>query len=167
MKHGSHKDEAGLAVRDSWCTPRWLTEAIGDVDLDPCSNERSHVAAFDVFRLDRGQDGLTLSATVDAKTHVFVNPPYSKGQVIRWVKAYEHTRFCFLLRFDPSTEWFAELYRRAALVCLPRRRRINFEPPPGVKASSNVFPHALFYAHVEDATPAVLRACFSWRTRKS
>ncbi len=39
-----------------------------------------------------------------------MNPPYSKGQVERWVAAYGHTRFCFLLRFDPSTTWFNTLY---------------------------------------------------------
>jgi len=83
--------------------------------------------------------------------------------VLRWIRAYAHTRFCFLLRFDPSTKWFAELYDVCELVAIPRGRRINFEPPPGVKASSQTFPHALFYRRYADATPAVLRACISWR----
>jgi hypothetical protein len=149
--------------RDSWCTPKWLCDAIGAWGLDPCSNERSHVRATFTFRLDRGEDGLKLAASVAPESRVFVNPPY--GDVPPWVRAYKHARFCFLLKFDPSTRWFCELYAATALVAIPRRRRIAFEPPPGVRASSNPFPHALFYARAEDATDAILRSCIAWRTR--
>jgi hypothetical protein len=31
--------------RDSWATPPWLTELLPEVDLDPCSNNRSTVKA--------------------------------------------------------------------------------------------------------------------------
>jgi hypothetical protein len=166
MKHGSHSDNDGHAVRDSWCTPRWLADAVGEFDLDPCSNGRSHIQADVRFDFDaHGQDGIELSRKIIPSSRVFINPPYSKGQVIRWIEAYAHTRFCFLLRFDTSTAWFHELYRLSALVCIPRRR-INFEPPPGVVASSNVFPHALFYANASDATDAVLcKSAAAWRTR--
>jgi hypothetical protein len=149
--------------RDSWCTPKWIADAIGPWDLDPCSNERGHVRAGRAFRLDRGEDGLALAASVEPGVRAFVNPPYS--DVPPWVRAYKHAAFCFLLKFDPSTRWFAELYAATALVAIPRRRRVAFEPPPGVRASSNPFPHALFYARREDATDAILRLCYAWRTR--
>ncbi len=165
MKHGLNATNDGTADRDTWCTPEWIAAAIGKWDLDPCSNSRSHVIASRRFALEDGDDGLVRSVDFDVGTRVFVNPPYSLGQVIRWIAAYGHMRFCFLVRFDPSTEWFGELYAKSRLVCVPRGRRVNFEPPPGVRASSNVFPHALFYARVEDATPAILRACIAWRTR--
>lgn len=151
------------ADRDSWCTPAWLAAAIGKWDLDPCSNSRSHVLATLRYALEDGDDGLAPNST-HSGTRVFVNPPYSRGQVARWIAAYEHTAFCFLVRFDPSTDWFAHLYARSELVCVPRRRRVNFEPPPGVSASSNVYPHALFFRRFNDATPAIKRLCFSWRT---
>lgn len=158
---------SGEPARDEWCTPAWVAEMIGRFDLDPCSNARSHIRATARYSLDDGDDGLALAAKVAPTARVFVNPPYSAGSVAKWVSAYGHTRFCFLLRFDPSTEWFCVLYARSLLVAIPRGRRINFEPPPGVRASSNTFPHALFYARPEDATPAVLRACIAWRTRPS
>lgn len=124
-------------TRGSWCTPAWLAEKLGRFDLDPCSNARSHIRATRRLALEDGDDGLDenwlLSPFVVAGPRVFINPPYAKGAVLRWLRAYQQTRWCFLLRFDTSTEWFAEIYRRTALVAVTRRR-VNFEPPPGVPA---------------------------------
>ncbi len=145
------------AARATWCTPLWLAELIGPVDLDPCGSPRSHIRArLQTSGPDFGQvDGIALAAEVPAQWRVFVNPPYSQGQVIRWIRAYAHSDFAFLLRWDPSTAWFGELARIARWVWFPLGRRIEFEPPPGVKASSNPFPHALFLA---EAPNEALRA---------
>lgn len=159
--------------RNGWCTPRELAEALGKFDLDPCSNERSHIAAERVCMLERGDDGLhgetgayliggrVLHATKDDR--VFVNPPYERGAVLRWVRAYKHTRFTFLLRLDTSTEWFEELFAAAALILIPRRERIEFEPSEGVEASKNPYPHGLFFARTKDAPKALLERCYVWR----
>jgi hypothetical protein len=148
--------------RDTWCTPHWITEAIGQWDLDPCANERSHVKAKNSFDLDRnGEDGLELASSVKKKARVFINPPYS--DVMPWIAAYKHTRFCFLLKVDPSTKWFEALLAITELVLIPRRTRVQFEAPPGVppeKALANQFPHALFYANADDATQAVKALCY-------
>jgi hypothetical protein len=165
---GGSGDKEG---RDSACTPKWLAELLGKFDLDPCSNPRSHVQAQKRLMLESGDDGLWLydktgepglikerqirgkgandfygidrTAIIGKTCYVFINPPYARGQVIRWVKHWRHTRFCFLLRWDPSTEWFGELICHCTHVWFPARR-INFEPPPGVTFSSNPFPHALY-----------------------
>lgn len=158
------RNEGAEADRDSWTTPAWITVALGPFDLDPCSNPRSLVLAHRTFELARGEDGLALASGVDSESRVFINPPYSSGQVIRWAQAYAHTRFCFLLRFDPSTAWFRFLYQRSGVVCVPRKR-VNFDPPPGVKAFSNVYPHALFFARLEDASEQIKRLSFAWRPR--
>lgn len=165
-KAATERRKAGAEPdRDTWTTPSWVAEALGSFDLDPCSNERAVVLASRAFRLERGEDGLELASSVATETRVFINPPYSRGQVLRWVRAYAHTRFCFLLRFDPSTKWFAELYRSSGLVAIPRRR-INFDPPPGVAAFPNIYPHALFFARVDDASEQIRRLSYAWRTRK-
>lgn len=143
--HGNSGDES----RGTWCTPKWLCELMGEFDLDPCSNERSHVQAARRYTLPVF-DGLSYWSTVAASQRVFINPPYSQGQVIKWVWAYAHTDFTFLLRWDPSTAWFRELiygaslHGRARFAWFPTGRRINFEAPPGVKASSSTMPHALY-----------------------
>ncbi len=179
--------------RGTWCTPKDWAERVGPWDLDAFSNPRSQIVAETACMLERGDDGLAgprrgeyfvspqhgreailvpgeqprlptaggrKRATVD--TRFWGQPPYEL--VDKALEHYGHTRFCFLLRFDPSTQWFIKLYRLARLVCVPRGKRIQFEPPPGVKASNNPYPHALYYAREEDATPAVLRACIAWRT---
>jgi hypothetical protein len=171
---------SGEQKRGAWCTPKWIADAVGRYQLDPFSNARSHIDAECTCELERGDNGLARRegrksdpgcyytaaggyGHADESTKVWGQPPYSI--VLEAIKHYGHTSFTFLLRFDPSTEWFSQLYRRSALVLVPRRRRINFEPPPGVKASTSTFPHALFYARFEDATPAILRACIAWKTR--
>lgn len=149
--------------RDTWCTPPWLTEPLGRFDLDPCSNARSQVQSTSQFVLDLGIDGLCRGEDVEPSWRVFVNPPYS--DVGPWIAAYKHTRFCFLLKLDTSTKWFAELHAATELILIPRRR-VNFIPPPGVppdKAVAQQFPHALFYAHADDATDAIRALCWSWR----
>jgi hypothetical protein len=166
---------SGEPERGTWCTPKWIADIVGPFDLDPFSNPRSHVVAAQSCMLERSDDGLSgpkkgehwISTegfrVATEETRVWFQPPYSV--VLDAFAHYEHTRFCALLRFDPSTEWFQRLYRRTQLVCVPRLRRINFEPPPGVPSSSSTVPHALYYARIEDATPAVLRACIAWKPR--
>lgn len=149
--------------RDSWVTPAWIAQAVGSWDLDPCTNERSHIRAKQSFILEEGNDGLALAKFVNRRTRVWCNPPYSRGQVIRWVRAYRHTSFCFLLRLDFSTDWMVELVPYVGLLLVPRDRRMNFEPPPGVASSSNPYPHGLLYRRAEDATPEIRKICYPWR----
>jgi hypothetical protein len=150
--------------RDTWCTPKWLADAVGKFDLDPCSNDRSHIQAQCAYSLSRGQDGLFNASLWGEGDRVWINPPYSANQVIRWIRAYGHTRFCFLVRLDPSTGWYGELYNASELLLVPRGKRLDFDPPPGVAASSNPFPHVLAYRFAEDATDAIKALCFEWRT---
>ena len=167
---------SGDVARGTWCTPRVWAERVGPFDHDPFSNPRSHVVTATRSMLEDGGNGLLnreapgswrcgktrVVGCADAESRVWIQPPYEL--VLDAIAHYKHTRFCALLRFDPSTEWFRRLYRLTSLVCVPRSR-IEFEPPPGVAGSANQpFPHALYYARAVDATPAVLRACISWRT---
>ena len=142
---------------------------VGPWDLDPFSNQRSHMEAKASCCLELNEDGfgdgtpgtftsrLYGLARATPGHRVWLQPPY---KIVRkaW-QHYAHTRWCALLRFDPSTKWFAEIYAAATLIAIPRGRRINFDPPPGVKASSNSYPHALYYADARDATAAVTASC--------
>lgn len=130
--------------RDAWCTPREIAELIGPVDLDPCSNERSHIQAANTLCGRSADDcGLSIAPVMPSWIRAFINPPYSRGQVIRWVDAYLHVDFMFLLRWDPSTTWFKRLMSAKPYIWF-FQNRIEFEPPPGVQSSSNPFPHALY-----------------------
>lgn len=158
--------------RGKWCTPKAVADAIGAFALDPFSNPRSHIDAAHACSLENGDDGFGNGCPgsyfrrthghdiASENTRVFIQPPYDIVQ--RVIDHYGHTRFCALLRFDPRTQWFRRIYRRTALVCV--FWNIGFEPPPGVDASTNTFPHCLLYANASDVTDAVLRMTIAWRT---
>lgn len=170
-KHGG----SGETARGEWCTPKNWADAVGPFDVDVFSNRRSHIQAPRHCMLERGDNALVpdkLEGTyfiaglgefhAGKRTRVWVQPPYEL--VTEALDYYGHTRFCFLLRFDPRTKWFHRLYRMAALICVPRK--IEFEPPPGISASANIFPHALYYANSDDVTPEVLRkSAAAWRVK--
>lgn len=146
--------------RDAWTTQEPLARAIGEVDYDPCSNSRSRIRARRTFSLEDGQDGIALARFVHRSARTFVNPPFSHGMVIKFVRAYRHTRFTFLVRFDVSTEWWAELWPYVAAIATPIER-VEFDPPPGVdRVPGSPFPHVLLYARLEDITPEVRRICY-------
>jgi hypothetical protein len=168
--HGGSREKK----RGAWCTPKDWAEAVGHFDGDPFSNPRSHISSDWRCQLEDGGDGFGdktpgsfrlangLLGRAGEDTKIFGQPDYRF--VLEAIAHYGHTRFCFLLRFDTRTKWFRQLYALSGLVCVARK--IEFEPPPGVDASANPFPHALFYKNPEDVTAAVLRkSAAAWRTR--
>lgn len=169
---------SGEKVRGSWCTPKWMAELIGPVSHDPCSNPRSHIEARLSLMLENGDDGLWSGrpwnpgepgtfqhvhpkyGVCHGRTHeehvVFINPDYGRGMVERWIAHYQHTRFIFLLKWSPDTKWFKRLLPQCDYVWFPNRR-VNFEPPPGVTASNNPMPHALYLRKPSDELLGRLR----------
>ena len=164
--------------RGAWCTPEPIAKAVGPWDVDPFSNDRSHIIATVTCELERGDNGFGLEsvdrrvpgryftkagghATADHATKVWFQPDY--GDVLEAIAHYKHTRFCALLRLDTSTEWFDVLHGCSKLILIPKGNRIQFDPPPGVEASSNPYPHGLFYRHANDATKEIRALCYEWR----
>lgn len=91
---------------------------------------------------------------------VWIQPPYDI--VLAALAHYGHTRYTALLRLDTSTAWFEQLWDMSEVIMVPKRDRLDFVPPPGVKASSNPFPHGLYYKRAEDVTPKVRELCYPW-----
>lgn len=91
---------------------------------------------------------------------MWMQPPYDI--VPEAIEHYGHTRFVALLRLDTSTGWFETLWNLCEVIMVPRGDRLEFVPPPGVKASSNPFPHGLYYRHAEDAPEAIKALCVPW-----
>jgi hypothetical protein len=132
-----------VSDRDAWCTPPWLTALLPEVDLDPCSNERSTVRARKTYQLDRGEDGLALPWSGS----IWCNPPYS--DVLPWAEkaaatvGYPPAPACgFLVNVDSSTTWWRTLTSFLPYIFL-FDRRIQFVPPPGITPSTNRKPQAL------------------------
>ncbi len=127
-----------MGLRDSWCTPRRITRRLPEVDLDPCSNPRSTVKAKRTCMLERGENGLLESWE---ELSVFVNPPWSDPLPFA-IKAWEADSFCFLVKEDPTTEWWSKL---TAFPCyrFSFNFRVPFEPPEDVEESTNEHPSCL------------------------
>lgn len=97
-----------------------------------------------------------------ADWRVWIQPPYDI--VLEAIAHYGHTRFTALLRLDTSTLWFERLFALCEVVMVPKRDRLEFVPPPGVRPSSNPFPHGIYYAKADDVTAAIASLCYAWPT---
>lgn len=94
------------------------------------------------------------------QTRMWFQPPYDI--VLEALAHYGHTRFVALLRLDTSTEWFDRMFAIAEVIMVPRGERVEFVPPPGVKGSSNPFPHGLYYRRAADVPDSVREHCYAW-----
>lgn len=176
--------------RGAWCSPPEYTAAAGVFDLDPFTNPRSTLVAQYTCMLERGDDGFGLKnrdcvgtfyvnpkgggdlateaeggdesgyCLAHEKWKVWIQPPYDI--VLEAIAHYGHTRFTALLRLDTSTEWFERLWNICEVIMVPKRDRLEFVPPPGVKASTNPFPHGLYYRRAEDVPAAIKELCYPW-----
>lgn len=155
------------AGTDHWCTTKWLADALGGFDLDPCSNERGHIRARqfvqreEVVRVNplaSGRVDLRAAcllerqcATVQGdglatewRGSVFCNPPYSS--VLPWARklAAHEGPWVALLKLDPTTKWWRELMVATPTVA-PFRKRLAFENGKGSTMTAN-FPSVLVYS---------------------
>lgn len=96
----------------------------------------------------------------DERTRTWIQPDYAF--VLEALAHYGHTRYTALLRADTSTKWFEWLFEHSEVIMVPKRDRLDFVPPPGVKASSNPYPHGLYYKLAEDVPPSVSEHCYPW-----
>ncbi len=127
--------------RDTWTTPREIVDALLRFrtvwDLDPCSNPRSIVPA--ATRWTVADDGLSRRWF----GAVYCNPPYSDPTP--WMErcaSNEADLVVGCIKCDPSVQWWNRYVWKASAICLPNHR-LEFDPPPGVKPSSNNFASAL------------------------
>jgi len=127
-----------VSATDNWCTPKWLADAIGPVDLDPCSNEHSHIQAR--CRVAPPADGLC----VEWFGRTFVNPPYSAP--LAWARKAVASRgaatTAMLVKLDPTTRWWEALIDGGGQVHL-FRHRLRFESPADSRGMVANFPSAL------------------------
>lgn len=167
---------SGEKARGAYCTPEPWASRVGDWDVDPFSNPYSLISSTHTCQLERGDNGLEpgvpgsyrslgVVRVAGPSSRVWLQPPYEI--VLDVIRHYGHTRFGALLRFDPSTEWFDQLYDLSGLIAMPRRHRIAFKAPPTVASTKKdpaaPFPHAFYFRDPDDAPPALLRACIAWR----
>lgn len=128
---------------------------MGAIGLDPCSNPWSRVGAESYVAAHDGGDGLAVPWHLFGLT--FVNPPYGRGQIVKWVhkaalEAVQGGEIVMLVPCSPETKWS----KLADENCDARgvwAGRIPFigAGGNGAKAPSSVFywgPRRHLFAHV-------------------
>ncbi|MCW5695754.1 MAG: adenine methyltransferase [Bauldia sp.] len=126
MTLGSHQRTIGAS--QVHITPRWVLDPLGPFDLDPCGNDPRPWDCAAVT-LTEADDGLT--ADWGRLTRIWLNPPFHRYQVGRWIgRIADHGRGVALLHARTETDWFKRVWAGAtALLFLGRR--IIFHKPDG------------------------------------
>jgi hypothetical protein len=128
MTLGSHQRTIGAT--QTWITPRWILDALGAFDLDPCAADpRPWDCAIENYT----HDGLTRPWF----GRVWLNPPFHRYEVARWVeKLADHGRGTALLHARIEAQWFVPAWRAASAI-LFLADRIHFHYPDGCRAKAN------------------------------
>lgn len=119
-------------------------DGLGGIALDPCSGPGSVVGA--TVEVVRARDGLSEDwAELAGDGLVWVNPPYSRDQVTKWLgrcAAHGQGHVIALVNARTSDGWWPSPWPPA--VCF-WRGRIQFLEPSGERRAGNPQPSALLY----------------------
>lgn len=132
-----------MSETDEWYTPKEIIESVlevlGEIDLDPCSNSKSHPAIPANKHFTKNEDGLTKSWDGT----VYMNPPYGR-EIKDWVLKIMEEREAgkiegiALVPARTDTDWFSQLDAHPWCAV---RGRLKFSSNP----NSAPFPSAVFY----------------------
>ena len=124
MTIGSHQRSIGTS--QVHITPRFIIEATGPFDLDPCAADPRpwDCAAANLTEAD---DGLSH----EWWGRIWLNPPFHRYHVGTWIaRLADHGRGTALLHARTETEWFKIIWRNAAAI-LFLGQRLTFRKPDG------------------------------------
>jgi hypothetical protein len=130
MTIGSHQRSVGRS--QNHITPKWIVDALGPFDLDPCA---ALPRPWDCAKASyvEATDGL-------AKPwfgRVFLNPPFDRYQVARWIQRLaDHGTGTALLHARTEADWFEPIWRSASGI-LFMADRIHFYRPDGSEQPAN------------------------------
>ena len=118
---------------DEWVTPRYITEALGEFDLDTCSPK---VRPWEIARkhLTIEDDGLK----TDWEGRVWCNPPFNRYERPLWMgKMAKHNNGIMLLPGNMETKAFYKYVFGIASGILILKGRPHFCYVDGEKAKAN------------------------------
>src|SRR3989442_3581210 len=131
MTIGSHQQTIGRS--QVHCTPRWVLDALGEFDLDPCA---AAPRPWDCARVNftEADDGLLRPWA----GRIWLNPPFARFGVDRWMRRMaEHGHGIALLHARVETSWFAPCWRHASGMLFLRKRVIFCKPDGSPQTISN------------------------------
>ena len=138
---------------DVWLTPTYITEALGEFDLDPCSpinrpwdTAKKHYTIID--------DGLKQ----DWSGRVWCNPPYGR-EAQKWIKkCADHGNAMTLIFARTETNmFFDQIWDRASALFF-MKGRVRFCNVEGVQAKQNAGAPSVLVAY-GDNNAEILKNC--------
>jgi hypothetical protein len=129
---GSHQTTIGKS--QTYITPKWILDALGPFDFDPCAATVRPWACAAV-NIVESEDGL--SREWHGLGRGFLNPPYNRYGVTQWIQKFaDHNHGTALLHARTETDWFALIWKSASGI-LFLANRIHFHQPDGSRYSAN------------------------------
>lgn len=125
---GSH--HSARAETTTWLTPRHITSALGEFDLDPCAAPNWPTAKRHIIL---PEDGLT----ADWSGRVWLNPPYGMAAWTWLDKLATHGQGTALIFARTETAGFVAQVWRKATAILFLHGRLHFHYPDGTRAPAN------------------------------
>ena len=117
-----------LLKNDCLRTPKYVIDALGSFDLDPCAGENTNIANINLWD-GRGEDGLREIWN----GFVWCNPPFSQKEI--WTqRMIEHNNGILILPERGSAPWFGPLAKKSGCYFV-MGKKINFE---GGSSSNNI-----------------------------
>ena len=146
---------------DDWYTPEFILEAsrkamgVKQFDLDPASSHLANekVKAKTIFT--RQDDGLCKVWNPDLYKTVWLNPPYSRGNILSFVLKFlgelGTSKGIMLCRLDSSTRWFKLMIESNYItcVCLPNRKLEFQRIYPFTTKAGNKEGNILFFRNIK------------------
>lgn len=141
MTLGSHQKTIGDT--QTWITPKWILDALGPFDLDPCAADPR---PWDCAKNNLTENGLGAPWA----GRIWLNPPFHRYEVSFWIRCLAiHGRGTALLHARTETEWFEPVWK-AATAILFLADRLYFHYPDGRRAEANSGAPACLVAFGED-----------------
>ena len=150
MSLGSHQQSVGKS--QNHITPKWLIDATGPHDLDPCAADPR---PWDCAKINytEADDGLARPW----RGSVYLNPPFDRYEVGDWIsRLAKHGNGITLLHARTEAGWFEPIWRHAAVI-LFLADRLHFHRPDGTRHPANSGAPPILAAFGDDAAQRLYR----------
>ena len=150
MSLGSHQQTVGKS--QNHITPRWIIDATGPYDLDPCAADPR---PWPCARTNWTTHGL--DRPWPRECFIYLNPPFDRYEVGTWIaRLAEHGNGITLLHARTEATWFEPIWQRAAVI-LFMADRIHFHRPDGSRQPANSGAPPLLAAFGDEAAQRLYR----------
>lgn len=143
---GGH--QSASAATTTWLTPRFILDALGPFDLDPCAAPLPRPWPT-ALRMNSEADGDGLAMEWDGR--VWLNPPYTSADIEAWLaKLAEHGWGTSLIFARTETAAFHRQVWERAHGLLFLSGRLHFHDAQGVRAKANAGAPSVLCAYGQD-----------------